>query len=190
MTFNDRMLPLQRCSRPWWPCLADSWRSSSGKDRPAFSIPSCPSACSSRRPGTERCTRDRGLCGYCLQSQGDSLRCSLTAISPGSPNIFANCHRCNDLLHSLLLLLFLIAVQLCLELKYFPCAEQRKTHLVRSIGDTKRLKWGILACVWKVDTGKILLASVIAAHKGNMGTQQGHFLKSETRAPFCTVKNE
>lgn len=79
------------------------------------------------------------LCGYYLQSQGDLLQCSLTAISPGSPNIFANCHRRNDLLHGLLLLLFLIAVQLCLELKYFPCAEKRKTHLVRSIGG-KRLK--------------------------------------------------
>lgn len=169
------MLPLQRCWQPWWPCLADSWRSSSGRDRPAFSIPSCLSACSSRRQGTERCTRDGELCGCCLQSPADLLRCGLTAISPGSPNIFANRHRCNDLLHGLLLLLFLIAVQLCLELKYFPCAEKRKAHLVRTIGDINCLKWAILVCTWKVDTVtergiNTLLVSVIASHKCNIGT--------------------
>ena len=48
---------------------------------------------------------------------------------PGSPDIFANCHRCNDLLHSLLLLLLLIAVELCLELKDLPCAHKREKKI-------------------------------------------------------------
>lgn len=75
----------------------------------------------STAPGTENYVTT-------ISQPKDLLQCGLTAISPGSPNIFANCHRCDDLLHSLLLLLFLITVQLCLELKYFPCAEN--THIL------------------------------------------------------------
>lgn len=44
----------------------------------------------------------------------------------GSPDILANCHGCNDLLHSFLLLLFLITVELCLELEDLPCTHTRK----------------------------------------------------------------
>lgn len=37
-----------------------------------------------------------------------------------TPDIFAHGHRGNHLLHSLFLLFFLVAVQLCLQLKYLP----------------------------------------------------------------------
>lgn len=55
----------------------------------------------------------------------------------GSPDILSNCHRGNDLLHSLLLLLFLITVKLCFELKDLPCRHKRKreSHITQSICD-------------------------------------------------------
>lgn len=64
-------------------------------------------------------------CHFTADSWCDVLQYNRTSAPSSPPDIFANCHRCYDLLHSLLLLLFLITVQLCLELKDLPF-EQKK----------------------------------------------------------------
>lgn len=46
-----------------------------------------------------------------------------------SPDIFAHRHGCNDLLYSLLLLLFLITIELCFELKDLPCTQETEIGL-------------------------------------------------------------
>lgn len=53
-----------------------------------------------------------------------------TDIFPSNlPDILAHCHGCNDLLYSLLLLLFLITIELCFELKDLPYTQETEIGL-------------------------------------------------------------
>ena len=57
-----RALPWRSCSPPWWPCQADSWRSSLSRGRLISSAPGCRSACSWPHLGTRNWQQNMWTC--------------------------------------------------------------------------------------------------------------------------------